>query len=471
MQRLTNYETTHKTEAKPLKVCYALFVALTLSTGFHNAFAQSNDDDDFLLVIPPILAAASNDSNSPPNSPANLCEGFAVNDKTNRPMTALTKPAPGQSYIDPVFGSKVTRITNSDAISSGVAKTLYNTIQAWNADETRLVLYHRGAGHFLYDGNNYNLIEQLDIVPSDIEQVFWSTAEADIFYYPNKAVGRTVATPNGNYRLRGKELMKYDIRKRLYEVVKDFNTQCPNNSVTGGNDIQMPALNNDVFGFRCGSLGFSYKISSDTITVLPGSSGSVAPQTFPSATHFFHDGRILNSALTEERSLDLGKVSEHSNLGQLQNGNDAYFAVAFDANLNNSCGNGVGSLVVHDASNGQCRILVGPANGYPYSLSGTHMSALAYKNPGWAVVSSIGYGIEGDSLLEQELYLANTDPQNPQVCRIAHHRATGRRGSIGYFAEPHPVLSPSGTRVLFSSDWNNSGKVDTFVIELPSFKN
>lgn len=440
------------------------FLALPLVT--QSAFAADDDDDDFLLTIPPILAATFNDTSSPLS---NLCEGFNVNDKTNRPMTPLVKPAVGESYTDPVFGSKVTRITNSDAISSGVAKTLYSTIQAWNSNESRLILYHRGTGHFLYDGKNYSLIEQLNIAPSDIEQVFWSTAEPDVFYYPNKAIGSTVPTANGSYQLRGNELMKYDVQKRLYQVVKDFNAQCPNNPITGGNDVQMPALNNEIFGFRCGSQGFVYQVSSDTITSLAGSSSSTAPQTFPSANRSYHQGRILNTTLSTERTLDLGTVSEHSSLGQLQNGNDAYFAVAFDGNNRNRCGDGIGSLVVHDATNGSCRVLVGPANGYPYTLSGTHMSALAYKNPGWVVVSSVGYGTEGDSLLEQELYLANTDPQNPKVCRIAHHRATGRRGSIGYFAEPHPVLSPSGTRVLFSSDWNNSGKVDTFVIELPSY--
>jgi len=447
-----------------LNMYFVLLVLVALQVAPLNALA-TDEDDDILLMMPPIIAISSNSTAS---SKPDLCEGYTVNDLSNRPMTSLTKPAPGASYIDPVFGSKVTRITNSDSITSGVAKTLYSTIQAWNADESRMILYHRGAGHYLYNGKTYSQIEQLDIVPSDIEQVFWSTTEPNIFFYLNKAVGRTVPTANGDYRLRGKELIKYDVQTRLYEVVKDFNSQCPNDPITAGNDVQMPALSNDLFGYRCGTQGFVYQVSNDTITPLTVSSGSIAPQIFPSAQHVYHQGQILSAALSVERTLDLGNISEHSSLGQLQNGHDAYFAVAFAANNNNRCGDGVGSLVVHDANNGSCRVLVGPANGYPYSLSGTHMSALAYKNPGWVVVSSIGYGIEGDTLLEQELYLANTDPQNPKVCRIAHHRATGRRGSIGYFAEPHPVLSPTGTRVLFSSDWNNSGQVDTFVIELPS---
>ena len=195
-----------------------------------------------------------------------------------------------------------------------------------------------------------------------------------------------------------------------------------------------------------------------------------APMPFPSGQRSYHYDTVRAQNLATQRVFNLGRPDEHASLGRLHNGNDAYFATAFNATTDGSCGDGVGSLVVNDASSSDCRVLVGPNNGYPYTLSGTHISALANLNPGWAAVSSIGYGVEGDSLLEQELYLANTDPNDLQVCRIAHHRSTGGRGSIGYFAEPHPVLSPSGTRVLFNSDWNNSGRVDVYVVELPSYQ-
>jgi hypothetical protein len=32
------------------------------------------------------------------------------------------------------------------------------------------------------------------------------------------------------------------------------------------------------------------------------------------------------------------------------------------------------------------------------------------------------------------------------------------------------VISPSGTRLLFGSDWGNGPTVDTYVVELPSYK-
>jgi hypothetical protein len=41
---------------------------------------------------------------------------------------------------------------------------------------------------------------------------------------------------------------------------------------------------------------------------------------------------------------------------------------------------------------------------------------------------------------------------------------------MGYWGEPQVTISPSGTRLIFASDWENSDTVDTYVVELPAFK-
>jgi len=60
------------------------------------------------------------------------------------------------------------------------------------------------------------------------------------------------------------------------------------------------------------------------------------------------------------------------------------------------------------------------------------------------------------------------------VCRLAHHRSTGKLAQSGeyngYLGEPHVTISPSGTRLLFGSDWYDSGSVDSYVIELPLYQ-
>jgi hypothetical protein len=112
-------------------------------------------------------------------------------------------------------------------------------------------------------------------------------------------------------------------------------------------------------------------------------------------------------------------------------------------------------------------VIVGEETGYPYPPSGTHISAVAHRAPGWVAVSVVGYDADGRDVLDNELLLADTN--TGAVCRIAHHRSKGKGGPQGYWAEPHAVISPTATRVLFGSDWGGGPTVDTYVVELPAY--
>ena len=87
------------------------------------------------------------------------------------------------------------------------------------------------------------------------------------------------------------------------------------------------------------------------------------------------------------------------------------------------------------------------------------------------MVSTISDNSDGpQGLLDQELLLANTNDKT--VCRIGRHRSFGKNNTVlqePYWAEPHAVPSPSGTRVAFGSGWGNGSTVDTYVLELPSY--
>ena len=120
-------------------------------------------------------------------------------------------------------------------------------------------------------------------------------------------------------------------------------------------------------------------------------------------------------------------------------------------------------------------MVIGPSTGHGYPPSGTHLSALSYRNPGWVAISSVGESERGQAdklqkLFHQEIYLAYTDAKKPQVCRVAHHRSQGRDNKVlqtPYYAEPHVGISPSGTRLIFGSDWHGGNSVDTYIVELP----
>ena len=80
----------------------------------------------------------------------------------------------------------------SDAGEGNVIKPMYSTVQAWNSDETLMVLFHRkgrNQGHYLYNGITYEVIRKLDILPSDIEDVLWSHSDPHSLFYSSKAQG------------------------------------------------------------------------------------------------------------------------------------------------------------------------------------------------------------------------------------------------------------------------------------------
>ncbi|MCY1006945.1 hypothetical protein OV079_15550 [Nannocystis pusilla] len=55
---------------------------------------------------------------------------------------------------------------------------------------------------------------------------------------------------------------------------------------------------------------------------------------------------------------------------------------------------------------------------------------------------------------------------------MGRHRSWGQNNTnLGepYWAAPTAVPSPSGTRILFGSDWGGGETVDAYVVELPSY--
>ncbi len=384
---------------------------------------------------------------------ANLCEGL-ITDKLDHPMTALTKPATGSTVIDPQFGTVIRRI--SGAATNAVIKPMYSTIQAWNADETYLILYHtRGSnnGHHLYDGKTYKYIRKLNITPPDLEQVFWHTTDPDTLMYIDNS-----NTPT---------LIAYRISTNTKVALNTFNN-CSN--VSSGSDPMFTSWDSDVIGLVCrqstGKVYLNYRISTNTESTRKIATGSASPQSSPSGNLFFYpngnNADILDFSGTLQRNLNLGNPFDHASLGMLADGTDMYYGVDFGGTTCKA-----GALVAHNMQNGNCSVIVGQATGYPYPPSATHISAISHKNPGWVAVSMVGK-VDGQSALNNEIILANTNPGGV-VCRVAHHRTWGKAGPQGYWAEPHVVISPSATRLLFGSDWGGGNSVDAYVVELPAY--
>lgn len=380
---------------------------------------------------------------------------LTANDIEPHPMQDIAKPDHLQTITDSSFGTTIRRI--SDAGEGNIIKPMYSTIQAWNIDESYMILYDQSNGsHQLLNGMDYSFIRNLDdVYPSDIEQIFWDFDNPDIFFYVDKIEN---------------ELTRYSVSTQEKEVIVDLRAlvDCPV-YVTSGNDVQMISWDSDVIGFRCdNATAYFYRISNGELTQFDLDDVEyIAPMPGPSGERFYHGQAVYGT--DGEKIIELNEnKTEHSSLGAFTDGSDAHFAVAFAEGPRGGC---LGNIIAHDLTTGECFPVISEEQGYDYSQSGTHISAVAHKNPGWIAASMVGYDETGQELLDQELVLARVDKGGTtDVYRIGHHRADEKE--FDYWGEPHAVISPSGTRVLFGSDWSGSedGKsVDSYVVELPAF--
>jgi hypothetical protein len=395
--------------------------------------------------------------------PQDLCAGL-VQDKLAHPMTAVTKPAPGSSYVDPQFGTTIRRISNGAGRGVNVVKPVYSTIQAWNADESYLVLYHTEgspSGHFLYDGKTYALIKELDIRPADLEQVYWDSVDPKILYYTDIVTHR---------------LHRFNVDTDTHAtstVLRDFSlapVSC-STDITGGADPMWTSWDSRYFGYTCGRAAgakmFTYDKDTNTVgTIFVGNSGGNAPQPAPSGALFFLNvndttAQVRDANMNLLRTIDIGPA-EHATLGT-SDGVDTHFSIQFDIAP-------FGNVIAVDLTNGQKRTIIGPGTGWPDPVRGTHLSAVAHKNPGWMAMDAVGEA-NGQTVLDNEIVLINANTGGT-ICRVGHHRSCGSSGNCGtqgYWAEPHATISPTGTRILFASDWGGGATVDTYVVELPSY--
>jgi hypothetical protein len=369
-----------------------------------------------------------------------------------RPMRPMEKPRAGEEFLDEAFNTLVTRISHAVPIDgeNAVIKPLYSTVPAWSADERYLLLWSRAHGHLVYQGDRpYRYLGPLNAYhPTDIESVLWSPrVEGSIyeFYYPTNFNAQPV-------------LYRHQIRPTVVEPVKDFSKR-PLHLTSGdwskllslGGDPQWMSREDRIIGFRFGptsdtpsegngvpqALTFTYSIDEDEviaqIDIDPIYQNALVPS--PSG-HFVQFGRVVFSRNGHvRRALGMSDAYEHASPGRMAERVDTWNMVDFGSPTPRQ-----GTLVRHRLDTGEARVIIGPSLGYPYPPSGTHISAIG------------PYGL--------------ADVNTGQVLRVAHARTRADKGQWGYWSETHATISPSGTRILFGSDWMGSDTVDTYVVDL-----
>jgi hypothetical protein len=385
---------------------------------------------------------------------ADIQQGL-IYDKVFRQLQPLARPGYLQAITDPAFGVTIRRIT--DAGSGKAIKPAYSTIPAWNADESYLLLYDVNNGiHKLYNGKTYAFIRNFDFDFTDIEQFYWSTTDPDIMYYPSN-----------------NKLIRHHISTDTKDVVHDF-TSITKNSFSIGSDPMYCSWDNNIFGFELGydnsASGVIYRLDSNKVYAVKNyaNQGNVAPAPGPSGARFYlsHEAtgvaEVTDVNLTRLGTFAIHSPEDHASIGRLANGHDVLFTVQYDDPI-------VGDLIACDMTDlsTPLRKIISEDNGYPYPHD-DHISSICFKNPGFVVLSATG-DTAVKRILDQEILLVDANGSNGKIARVCHHRSWGKEGPQGYWAEPHAVPSPSGTRIVFGSDWGGTNTVDTYVAELPAY--
>jgi hypothetical protein len=382
------------------------------------------------------------------STPIDLCAGL-VSDKLPRAMTALAKPPLGQTVVDPQFGTTIRRITAASGTNAAIVP-MYTTMPAWNADESRLILFDVASGsHQLYDGKSYAFIRALDIKPADVEQVYWSTSDPDVLFYVD-----------------GKSFIRYHVAAATKETRTTFSF-CTGGA-SNGSDPMFTSFDSRLIGLKCDDQVFLYDIEANAVIArqtLTENPAQVAPSG--KLAYLSDSGRVTDASLSVERTLDLKEPYGHASLGRLPSGDDTWNGQVFDPGPNGD--DDIGSVVTFNLASGASKVVIGPKTGFPYPPNG-HVSAMALRQPGWVVNSNFG-NTAGAGLLDLETLLADTS--TGAFCRVGRHRSWGKANTqlaTPYWAEAHATPSPSGTRIVFASDWGNGATVDSYVIELPSYQ-
>jgi hypothetical protein len=384
----------------------------------------------------------------------------------------MTQPLPGVQFSDPNFHTPVTRLT--DARTAGIHGLFpdYSKRQAWNSNESLMILRTGWGEAHLYNGQNYQFIKVLDGVGG--EDVFWHPSNPDlIIYNPDSVLHSYNVITDMNSELhvfapytwantRGEGNISND--GRYYAVVGQMY-----NYSTG--EVIMHDL--IVYDIQEGEVTGSMLLPQEELTGFDWVSISplgnyVVVDYADEETGRYHGVEVYdrNFNFIWQKGLGAG----HSDLGLDATGEEVLIMDVYDADANMT------HLNKYVLATGTSTRLLSVS---PYF--DLHHSCRSMLRPGWVYISTFDYygrltdNSAGWLPFEDEIFALKMDGSE-SVERYAHHHS--RRYSPSnpdsdnsvYYAEPHATVSRSGKRILFGSNWRThieeDFSIDTYLIDL-----
>jgi hypothetical protein len=387
------------------------------------------------------------------------------------PQPDLPQPAVATPFVDPTFGVPITRI--SDARASGLPGVVptYSKRQAWNADQSLLLLRSGDGTVRLYDGSSYQFVREIDSIGG--EDVFWHPTDPSVILY-------NPANTIYSYDLDTDEAVE------LFEFEGfDFaNTREEGNLSADGRYYAVAASTYDEVvqevRFRrivvvdlltrsvVASRDFPANLQSlDWVSISPTGTYVVVDYA-TSETGPFQGVEVYDRQLNLLWQRPLG--AGHSDLAIDATGTEVLVMDVYDPEAN------VTYIRKYRLSDGQETTLLGVSAHFDL-----HISCRNNSRTEWCFVSTFDFvGRLTDSAedwlpFEDEVFALALDGSGA-VQRLAHHHSrryspsTPDSDNSVYIAEPHATVSATGDRLVFGSNWRRNvselESVDAYVVDL-----
>lgn len=326
------------------------------------------------------------------------------------PYPQVLRPGYLQPMKDPIFKTKIIRITDQAAFGQSNVRHHYSKDQPWNCDQTKIMI-----GSTILDAKTYAVIKMLNL-PNEPK---WSYKDPNKIFgiSGNSFVSVNVTTGSST------TLHTFSGYSQLYmgpwegNISTDDGTVAFVSSTSGGDVIIYDITNDKVLATKSlSSLGHTVL---DWVSVSQSGNYVVI---------------LGNGVKSYDRSLNyISAVSSggHGDLGYDAWGNEVFVQVG---------------VYMYQLNNGKETLIAN--GGY-----GGHISCRNYKRPGWVYITYQS---------QPEVLAAKLDGSKT-VERFTYHNSSYST----YPAEAQGVASPDGTKMIFASDWYGTApEINSYVVEM-----
>lgn len=428
-----------------------------------------------LVVAAGMLAGPESQSGQaqPGASPGAGCGGRSeaalVTGKDQTAPPPLPFPAKGTPVLDPVHGTCMVRVTDSatEAGSPEFIRSDYSRRQAFNADNSLILVYSYGGDWHLYGGGpDAPYVRTLRGVRGDAEPQ-WHASNPDLLYH----------VPNNG----GLELRELNVRTGAVRAVGEFGDRLPwkQTARVWTKSEGSPSADGRYWCFMAEtrdfkSLGiFTWDMQTDTIlgTYATGGNRPDHVSMSPSGRHcvvaWGAPEGVVAFSRDMQQQFQVHRRGEHSDIALDAEGRDVYVSIDYQSRA--------GDVFMVNLDTRERTTLF--ASYLNRTATALHFSGKAFQRPGWIVVSTYsGYHADSRPFTPEWLHdkvFAVELKADPELVMLAHTRRVRPKGwevqDGGYWSEPQATASRDLTRVLFNSNWGRpAGSVETFQVTVPA---